>query len=193
MNSLRLRRLCAPISVVAFALACAPSAFAHAQLFPDSVPSGQGQLMQLTVPNEKENADTTEIRLIVPSGYGFAHVAPVPGWTTTVEGEEGAISAVTWKGKLSGEGIAVLPFTGTAKNARKYVFTIRQTYSDGSVVEWSGAEDSDTPASRIQATAGDGAEGGSDSTKTIAIIALVVGALGLLVAGAGLVAGRRQA
>ena len=35
--------------------------------------------------------------------------------------------------------------------------------------------------------------GGSSSSKTIAIIALVVGALGLAVGGAGLLAGRRTA
>jgi hypothetical protein len=72
---------------------------------------------------------------------------------------------------------------------------VRQTYSDGSVVEWSGAESSDTPAARVQATGAAASQssgsGSGDSGKTIAIIALVVGALGLLVGGAGLVAGRR--
>ena len=59
------------------------------------------------------------------------------------------------------------------------------------LVEWSGTESSDTPAARIEATSGVGTSGSGGSGKTIAIIALVVGALGLLVGGAGLVAGRR--
>jgi hypothetical protein len=71
---------------------------------------------------------------------------------------------------------------------------VRQTYSDGSVVLWSGDESSDTPAARITATAtASGSGGSSDSSKTIAIVALVVGSLGLLVGGAGLVLGRRSA
>ena len=56
----------------------------------------------------------------------------------------------------------MLPFTGVPKNAGEYTFNVRQTYSDGSVVEWSGAESSDTPAARIAATSADSSSGGSD-------------------------------
>ena len=63
-------------------------------------------------------------------------------------------NSITWKGKLSGSELAVLPFTGVPKNDGEYTFNVRQTYSDGSVVEWTGAEDSDTPAARIEATCG---------------------------------------
>jgi uncharacterized protein YcnI len=196
-------RALARAGVLIASLALAPSAFAHAELFPRSVPSGDGQLLQLAVPNEKDNASTTEIQLTVPNGFDLEHVAAVPGWTVTVGGAHhaeagGAQSAgdsVTWKGELKGAGLAVLPFTGVPNKAGEYVFTVRQTYSDGSVVEWSGSETSDTPAARIQATdaASQSSGGGSgDSGKTIAIIALVVGALALLIGGAGLVAGRRS-
>jgi uncharacterized protein YcnI len=191
MNRKDVRRALARSGVLFAVLALAPSAFAHAELFPSSVPSGDGQLLQLAIPNEKENASTTEIQLTAPKGFELEHVAAVPGWTVTVTG-----SSVTWKGDLKGEGLAVLPFTGVPKNAGEYAFTVRQTYSDGSVVDWSGAESSDTPAARIQATAGAAAAsstGSDDSSKTIAIIALVVGALGLLVGGAGLISGRRPA
>jgi uncharacterized protein YcnI len=192
-------RAFARAGVLVAVLALAPSAFAHAELFPSTVPSGDGQLLQLTVPNEKENASTTEIQLTIPSGFDLEHIAPVQGWTATVSGQkmtngemEGGDS-VTWKGKLSGEGLAVLPFTGVPTKDGEYAFTVRQTYSDGSVVEWSGSEDSDTPAARIEAASGTASGGGSDSSKTIAIIALVVGALGLAVGGAGLLSGRRSA
>jgi uncharacterized protein YcnI len=187
-------------SVLAATLALAPSAFAHAELFPSSVVSGDGQLLQLTVPNEKDNATTSEIQITIPSGFALEHVAPVPGWTATVSGqhdvngEMGGGNAVTWKGKLAGTELAVLPFTGVPDKDGEYVFKVRQTYSDGSVVEWSGAADSDTPAARIEATAGASSSGSSnDSSKTIAIVALVIGALGLLVGGAALVSGRRPA
>jgi hypothetical protein len=110
-----------------------------------------------------------------------------------VDGEMQGGNSITWKGKLGGTALAVLPFTGVPKNARQYAFTVRQTYSDGSVVLWSGDESSDTPAAHITATAaGSGSGGSSDSSQTIAIVALVVGGLGLLMGGAGLVLGRRS-
>ncbi len=40
----------------------------------------------------------------------------------------------------------LLPFTGSAKDEGDYTFKVSQTYSDGSVVDWAGSEDSDTPA-----------------------------------------------
>jgi uncharacterized protein YcnI len=200
MNRTLVRRAFVRAGVLVAVLALAPSAFAHAELFPSSVASGDGQLLQLTVPNEKEDASTTEIQITIPDGFDLEQVAPVPGWTATVAGqhkENGELaggSSVTWKGELKGTDLAVLPFTGVPKNDGEYAFAVRQTYSDGSVVEWSGSEASDTPAARIAAAAGASSSGGSDdSGKTIAIIALVVGALGLLVGGAGLVAGRRPA
>ena len=135
------------------------------------------------MPNEEENASTTQIQMTVPSGFDLGNIAPVAGWTATVSG-----NTVTWKGKLDGEELALLPFTGSSKNEGDYAFKVRQTYSDGSVVDWAGTEDSDTPAPAIAVGAAEhGAEEShSDSSKTIAIIALVVGALGLLVGGAGL-------
>jgi uncharacterized protein YcnI len=192
-------RTLARAGVLTAVLALAPAAFAHAELFPSSVPSGDGQLLQLAVPNEKESASTTEIQITIPDGFDLESVAATPGWTATIAGqkqENGELAggdSITWKGKLSGTSLAVLPFTGVPKNTGTYAFDVRQTYSDGSVVEWSGDESSDAPAARIEATAGTGSGGSSDSGKTIAIIALVIGALGLAVGGAGLVAGRRTA
>jgi uncharacterized protein YcnI len=201
MNRTPMRRAFARAGVLVAALALAPSAFAHAELFPNVIPSGDGYLLSLAVPNEKANASTTEVQITIPDGFDLEHVAPVQGWTVSVSGshqessgEQSGGSSITWKGDLKGEGLAVLPFTGVPKKPGTYAFTVRQTYSDGSVVEWSGAESSETPAARIEATADATASGGgSDSSKTIAIIALVVGALGLLVGGAGLVSGRRSA
>ena len=199
MNRTLMRQASAYAGVLVAALALAPSAFAHAELFPNEIPSGDGYLLSLAVPNEKENASTTQIQITMPVDFDLEHVAPVPGWTVSVagrhlvNGEMGGGSSITWKGKLDGTQLAVLPFSGVPKKAEEYAFTVRQTYSDGSVVVWSGAETSDTPAARITAAAAASSSGGgSDSGKTIAIIALVVGGLGLLVGGAGLVAARRS-
>jgi uncharacterized protein YcnI len=201
MDRISMRRASAYAAVLVATLALAPSAFAHAELFPNQIPSGDGYLLNLTVPNEKEGASTTQIQVTMPAGFELEHVAPVPGWTSTVAGQKmvnGEMQggdSITWKGKVSGTEVAVLPFTGVPKKAQDYAFTVRQTYSDGSVVVWSGDESSDTPAAHVTATAqaSTSGGGGSDSSKTIAIVALIVGGLGLLVGGAGLVAGRREA
>ena len=200
MNRISMRRASAYAGVLVAVLALAPSAFAHAELFPNQIPSGDGYLLNLTVPNEKENASTTQIQVTMPADFDLEHVAPVPGWTAAVagqhmvDGEMGGGNSITWKGKLSGTELAVLPFSGVPKKAKDYAFTVRQTYSDGSVVVWSGDESSDTPAAHVTATAAASSSGGgSDSSKTIAVIALIVGGLGLLVGGAALVSGRRTA
>jgi uncharacterized protein YcnI len=189
MNCTKPCRAVVRAGVLVAALALAPSAFAHAHLYPDEVASDHDALIQVAVPNEEKNASTTEITMTVPKGFEVENVATVAGWTATVSGDK-----VTWKGKLDGENLVLLPFTGSAKKQGDYVFKVSQTYSDGSVVDWAGSEDSDTPAPVVAVGAAEhGAEAShSDSSKTIAIIALVVGALGLLVGGAGLVAGRRS-
>ena len=62
MNRTRMCRAFARAGVLVAALALAPSAFAHAHLYPDEMPSGHGSLLQLAVPNEEENASTTADR-----------------------------------------------------------------------------------------------------------------------------------
>lgn len=198
MKRISMRRAAAHAGVLVAVLALAPSAFAHAELFPNQIPSGDGYLLNLAVPNEKDNASTTQIQITMPADFDLEHVAAVPGWTAVVAGQkmvngemQGGTS-ITWKGRLRGTALAVLPFTGVPKKAQQYAFTVRQTYSDGSVVVWSGDESSDTPAAHVTATAeASGSGGSSDSGKTIAIIALVVGGLGLLVGAVSLVSRRR--
>jgi hypothetical protein len=66
---------------------------------------------------------------------------------------------------------------------KTYTFKVRQTYSDGTVVDWAGPESSDTPAPAIEAKASLGGGG----SNTLAIIALAVAGLALVVAVVGLV------
>jgi len=99
-------------------------------------------------------------------------------------------------------------------------FKAVQTYSSGEVVRWIGPEGSDEPAPTVSLTAADGAGSSSAATptptpptatatataaaaapasakaddgssKTLAVIALIVGALGLLVGIAGFASGRK--
>jgi uncharacterized protein YcnI len=186
-------RWLALLPVVA-ALAFTDSASAHAILSPSTVLARSSQVFTLAVPTEKEGATTTQIELTPPSGFGIDSFAAAPGWKRTTDqsgsGEEVEIRKVTWAGGAvpSGEA-AMLQFVGDVGAAKDYVFKIRQTYSDGTVVDWTGAAGSDTPAPHVEAKSSLGG-GGSSTLATIAfviaVLALVAAAIALLLkAGEG--------
>jgi uncharacterized protein YcnI len=90
------------------------------------------------------------------------------------------------------------------KPGTKLTFKALQTYSNGDVVRWIGAPDADEPAptvqltaARQQATARPGpapapaAASSDDGSNGLSIVALVLGALGLLAGIAALVTARR--
>jgi uncharacterized protein YcnI len=152
-----------------------------------------GQVFTLAVPTEKENATTAQVELTPPQGFAIDSFAPSPGWKRSVRqsgsGEEAVIQKVTWEGGSvpTGED-ALFQFLATPDASKTYTFAVRQTYSDGSVVDWSGPESSDAPAPTIEAT---GSLGGGGSS-TLAVVALSVGAVALAVGIVSLLArGRR--
>jgi uncharacterized protein YcnI len=170
----------------------APSAWAHAVVSPPVAMTGVLQVFTLAVPTEKEGATTTSIRLTVPDGVQIDSFEAEPGWKRTVNqtgtGESAVVKQVTWAGgSVPTDEDAVFRFVATLTGgSRDYVFSVRQTYSDGTVVDWSGPESSDTPSPVVQGVSSFG--GGSSST--LAVIALAVGAAGFLIGAIGLVAGR---
>ena len=172
------------------ALAVAATASAHAEMSPAVALAKSGQLFTLAVPTEKENATTTKVELTPPGGFAIDSFVPAPGWTRNVKstgsGEETEIQQVTWSGgDVPTEEDALFQFLASADSAKTYTFKVRQTYSDGSVVDWSGPESSDTPAPIVEAKSSFGG-GGSD---TLAIVALAIGAVAFLVAVLGLLTG----
>ena len=183
------------VTAAAAALSLPAAAWAHAELSPAVALTSHGQLFTLAVPTEKDNATTTKVELTPPSGFAIDSFVPAPAWTRTVKstgsGEETQIQQVTWAGgHVPTEDDAVFQFLASADSAKTYSFKVRQTYSDGSVVDWTGPESSDTPAPQVEFKSSLGGGGGS---STLAIIALVVGVLALVVACVGLFAagGRR--
>jgi uncharacterized protein YcnI len=171
-------------------LALAGSAFAHAKMSPPVVLAKAGQMFTLAVPTEKESATTTKVELTPPSGFSIDSFAPSPGWTREVQstgsGEETTIQNVTWSGgKVPHEEDAVFQFLASTDAAKTYEFKVRQTYSDGTVVDWSGPESSDNPAPTIEAKS----SLGGGSSNTLAIVALVLAGVALVVAGAALLGG----
>jgi uncharacterized protein YcnI len=174
------------------ALTAAGSAFAHAEVSPAVVLAKQGQEFSLTVPTEKENAKTTAVELTPPAGFSIDSFAPSPGWTRDVQssgsGESAQILKVRWSGgSVPHEEYAVFRFLATADSSGDFAFKVRQTYSNGTVVDWTGPEGSDVPAPHIKAVSSFG--GGS---STLAIVTLVVAAAALLVGVFGLVGGSRS-
>jgi uncharacterized protein YcnI len=172
------------------ALVISSTALAHAEMSPAVTLSKSTQFFTLAVPTEEDNATTTKIELTPPSGFSIDSFAPTPGWKRTVQqtgsGENTVIQKVNWTGANvpTGED-SVFQFLATPDSSKTYTFAVRQTYSSGKVVDWTGPDSSDTPAPTIEAKSSIG--GGS---STLAIIALVVGALGLVVAIVALVGSR---
>jgi uncharacterized protein YcnI len=169
-------------------LVFAASALAHAEVSPSEALAKHLQLFSLAVPTEKENATTTKVEMTPPSGFSIDSFVPAAGWKreaqTTGTGENTTVQKVTWTGgKVPTEEDALFQFLASADSSKTYTFKVRQTYSDGTVVDWSGPESSDTPAPTVEAKSSLGGGGGSN---TLAIIAIVLGGLALVVALAGL-------
>jgi uncharacterized protein YcnI len=188
MHSNRVRaRALVGAAVAAVGLTVVSNAWAHAEISPPVTKSKTLQLFTLAVPTEKEGLTTTKIELSLPSGFGIDSFVPSLGWKRQLQqtgsGENAVIQKVTWTGgKTPTEEDSVFQFLASPDSSKTYTFAVRQTYSDGSVVDWSGPESSDTPAPRIEAKSSLGGGGSS----TLGIIALVVAGIAVLLAGVSL-------
>lgn len=188
-RNVRLRALLVVLGAAALPAIVPAVASAHAEISPKVSLSGKLQLFSLAVPTEKEGLTTTKIVLTVPSGFGIDSFVPPPtGWTQQVKqtgsGEEAVITQVTWSGGKTPTGEdSLFQFLAQPASAKTYTFQVQQTYSDGSIVNWAGSESSDAPAPTTEAKSSI-AGGGS---SLLSIIALIIGALGLLAGGFALV------
>jgi periplasmic copper chaperone A len=216
-------------AVLAASLALPAAADAHVTLQPNAVPAGGFARLDVRVPNETDNADTTKVELKLPDGFAQASWEPNPGWTVNVtktklaqpiktdDGEvTEQVSTITWTGHGSQGRIPPGAFKDfglsvqvPGKAGDKLTFKALQTYSDGKVVRWIGPEGSDAPAPvvNVEAPAGEQAaapntppapaqpasssSSSGDGSDTLSVIALIVGALGLVAGAAALVASRR--
>jgi uncharacterized protein YcnI len=171
-------KIAALIAGALIALVLSGTASAHARVSPAVSLAKQLQLYSLAVPTEKENAATTKIALTLPAGFSIDSFVPSPGWKRVVNG-----STVTWSGGATPtEEDSLFQFLAQPAKSGTYTFEVRQTYADGSIVDWNGPETADAPAPTIDVRSSFG--GG---TSTLSIVALVLGALGLLLGGLALV------
>jgi uncharacterized protein YcnI len=185
------RRLILVLAAGLGTLVFTATASAHARVSPAVSLSNELQLYSLAVPTEKDNLTTSKIVMTVPSGFGIdSFVPPPPGWRQSLQqagsGEDAVVTKVTWTGGKTPTGEdSLFQFLAQPASAKTYTFQVEQTYSDGSIVDWSGPESSAAPAPTIDAK--DSLGGGGLSVLTI--VALIVGLLGLGAGGFALVAG----
>ena len=202
-------------------LAVPALAAGHVALDPQEAPEGGFVVENVRVPNEEDSANTTKVSVQFPDGFAEVSFEPVPGWQvkvkktklaqpiTTDEGDKltEQVSKVTWTGgKIAPGEFQDFPVSVQVpdKSGTTLTFKAIQTYDDGKVVRWIGAPDAEDPAPQVKVTAAETASAtpatpaastsgnsGDDDSKTLAIVALIVGALGLLVGGAALLTRRR--
>jgi uncharacterized protein YcnI len=182
-------RRAAALTIIGLALLPA-LASAHARVSPAVSLSGQLQYFTLAVPTEKAGASTTTVTLSVPAGFSIDSFAPSPGWRRSLRqsgsGDNAVVQQVTWSGGHvpTGED-SVFSFLAQPAEPGTVRFTITQTYTDGSIVDWDGPESSAAPAPTIEAVSSFGGGGGGGSS-TLDVIAIVVSVVAILAAGVAL-------
>lgn len=158
------------VALVLAALALAPAAGAHVTLQPPEAPAGGFTRLDVRVPNERDNANTTKVEVRLPPGFLSVSTEPVPGWKAEltmrkldqpveqfgeqVTEEVGQITfsgGVIRPGQFQDFGLSLAVPDG--KPGSMLTFKALQTYSNGEVVRWIGPPDSDEPAPQVELTA----------------------------------------
>lgn len=171
-------------------------AFAHVSVQAEGTAAKGGYaVVDFKVPNERDNASTTQLEVNFPTDHPLASVMPEPmaGWKIEVtksklakplevHGKQitEAVSKVTWTATGKDGGIRPGYFEkfpvsigALPENADELVFKAIQTYSNKEVVRWievqeDGAEEPETPAPvlALSAASADGHHGSTAAEET---------------------------
>ena len=158
-NTTPLRRTAARVGLgvtAGLALALALPGVAQAHVTVQGEAEGGGfSVVAFRVPNERDDASTTQLRVILPKDHpiGSVQTTPVPGWKVTTvtrkleepiemfgEKLNSVVSRVTWT--ATGGGIKPGQFQdfdlslGQLPESGELVFSALQTYSGGEKVNW---------------------------------------------------------
>ena len=168
---------------LALLLAALPAAaHAHAVVYPRTSTPGAYERYVLRVPNERD-APTTRIEIRFPAGARVISFEDVPGWSLSIVRDSAQrIVGAVWTGTLVPERFVELPFIAVnPRDSGRLDWPAFQTYADGERVEWTGAEDSERPAS-FTTIASQGAPGAAASRLPLwlAIAALGVATVALI-------------
>lgn len=127
-------------------------ASAHVTVQPKETTQGSYEKFTVRVPTEKE-IPTVKIEVKFPlDSVSISRFEPKPGWKYELTKDaNNKITGVVWT--ATGEGLGATEFGEfymqgkVADTATAITWKAYQTYKDGSVVEWVGADGSDKPAS----------------------------------------------
>lgn len=193
----------------ALAALAAPMAGAHVQVKPLEAAPGDAVEFTVLVPGETA-ARTVKVALQIPKDVIPFSFGATPGWKLTKqEAADGSIAQLVWRGSMEPDGFTEFRFlASTPEKPTTIVWKAIQTYSDGEVVRWIGSPASEYPASRTVVTesaevqgAGGSHSGKQPGSKTAddtegsaapswagaaAVVALALGLLALVLAGAAL-------
>ncbi|MET9884626.1 YcnI family protein [Streptomyces sp. NPDC006430] len=164
------------------------TAFAHVSVQPGEAAKGGYATINFKVPNERDNASTTQLEVNFPTDQPLTSVMPqdVPGWTVTVEKSKldkpltvhgkqinEAVTKVTWSGgKIEPGKFQQFPVSvgKLPESTDQMVFKAIQTYDNNEVVRWieetkEGAAEPQNPAPVLKLTAAKAADGHHDDKK----------------------------
>ena len=137
------------------ALGWPAAASAHVTVQPDTLQGGGFSVVSFRVPNERDDAATVALRVLLPEDQplGSVQTTPLPGWRVTtatrtleepleLHGSEltEVVSEVTWT--TTGRGVGPGQFEefelslGALPESGEMVFRALQRYSDGERVAW---------------------------------------------------------
>lgn len=180
---MKYRRSTRALVVAGVALvAAAPMAAAHVTVNPGEAPKGGFAALAFRVPNERDDASTTEVQVHLPEDHPISsvRVKPKAGWTYTLEhrtldepidnhGTEvtEVVSSITWSGGEIGAteydefevSLGRLP-----EDVDQITFPAIQTYDSGEVVRWidepaaDGEEEPERPAPVLRLVDPEGGE-----------------------------------
>jgi uncharacterized protein len=150
-----LARVGVGLAAAAALLAQPGVAQAHVTVQPGSTAGGGFSVVSFRVPNERDDASTTQLRVTLPQDQpiGSVQTTPVPGWAITTatrqldkpiemfgEQLDTVVSEVTWT--ATGGGIRPGQFQdfdlslGQLPDSGKLAFNALQTYSSGEKMNW---------------------------------------------------------
>lgn len=176
----------------ALLIVAASPASAHVTVQPNEAPAAAFFRFVVRVPNERDDADTTKVRVDFPDNLIFVSFQPKEGWDYKVKmktldepieafGAEitEVVDTVTWsKGSIAPHEFDEFGFSARVPEEEGALeFAAFQTYSNGEVVEWTGDPESEEPAARVSVV-DLGAEEGEGELAVLADVKEQVEAMG---------------
>ena len=184
----------AAVTVGAGTLLLVPGvAFAHVTIQPSSIEGGGFSVVSVRVPNERDDASTTKVRVILPvdQPLGSVQTTPVPGWRVATAQRDlnepleffgaeltSVVSEVTWTategGVRPGQFQDFALSLGQLPESGDLTFKAIQTYSSGEKVAWNEVAVDDSvepehpaPVLTVTAPETDPAAGDAADTSTV--------------------------